>query len=134
MTTRKFGGTIWAMDTKEIKARLKEIGVSRQELAEKLGVKKRTVDAWLSCGVPIPFAKLQLIEQLLAPPAPEPAPAPAPALGVNAKILNVLLTRDEFELCARAAQKERLPVEEWARRVVLARTAGIQAEKGESTS
>lgn len=120
-------------EREKIKSWLKSQRMSREEFGKKVGVSKSSVDNWLAGVSPIPAGRLALIRELMAP-APEPAPAPAPALGVNAKILNVLLTRDEFELCARAAQQARLPVEEWARRVVLERTAGIQAQKGESTS
>lgn len=49
----------------DIKKWIKETGISRTELGEKVFATKRTVDGWLSAGKPIPPAKLELIERLM---------------------------------------------------------------------
>lgn len=110
------------MNTDEIKASMKRQRITRQELAEKLGVSKGTVNNWLCGADPIPFAKQQLIETLLAP---APAPAPEPPSPASFKVLNVILSREEFALCVAAAKKEGVSVEDWARRIVLERTAAV---------
>ncbi len=50
----------------EIKNWMKENGISRDQLGEKVLVKKKTVDGWLSSGKTIPAPKLELIEKLMS--------------------------------------------------------------------
>lgn len=45
---------------------MKKNGISREELGKKVFVTKRTVDGWLSAGKPIPSAKMELIERIVA--------------------------------------------------------------------
>lgn len=53
------------MEAETVKQWLKETGISREKLAERLFVKKRTVDSWLSCNRPIPADKALLIEKMM---------------------------------------------------------------------
>lgn len=49
----------------EIKIWMKRNGISRDQLGEKVLVKKKTVDGWLSSGKTIPEPKLELITRLM---------------------------------------------------------------------
>lgn len=112
------------MDIAEIKKRMTEIGITREQLGEQLGVKKRTVDAWLSCGVNIPLAKMTLIEQILS--AAPPLSANAMAQSVEAvetaraardagliRAVSITFVADEFELVLEAARDSGKTVEEY---------------------
>lgn len=52
----------------KIKDWLKTSGHSREWLAEKLLVSKGTIDGWLAPSRPIPYAKKQLIKNIINPP------------------------------------------------------------------
>lgn len=120
------------MTTEEIKASMKRQRITRQELAEKLGVSKGTVNNWLCGADPIPFAKLQLIEQLLQP-APQAAPALPPLDLSSVKIINVRLTAEELDMCIRAARACHMELEAWARLTILEATRatlGAQSASG----
>lgn len=57
-----------AMLKERLRLWLAETKTSRAELAEKLGVKLRTVEGWLGKkGRPIPLTKTELIEKLIKP-------------------------------------------------------------------
>lgn len=122
------------MNTEEIKARMKQARITRQEVADKLGVKKRTVDAWLSCGVPIPHAKHQLIEQMLAEPEPTPAVPVLPVDSRSLKIVNVRLTAQELDMCIRAARACGMELEDWARDTTLKAARSMTAKQEASTA
>lgn len=122
------------MNTDEIKAWLKKTGMSRQEFGKKVGVSKSSVDNWLAGVSPIPAGRLALIQELIEQPSSSPAPAPAPLSIETVKVLNVILTRDEFKLCAEAALACHMDLAAWARLVVLERTAAVAAKgKGETS-
>lgn len=121
------------MNTDEIKASLKRQRITRQELADKLGVKKRTVDAWLSCGVSIPVAKQKLIEMLLQP-APQAAPALPPLDLSSVKIINVRLTAEELDMCIRAARASHMELEAWARLTILDATRAVLRTQAETAA
>lgn len=109
----------------EIKDWLKKTRTSRQDLGEKLGVKKRTVDAWLSCGAPIPQAKLALIEGLMQPPIT------APAMDLNSvKVINMLMSKEEKAMCKAAAERKGQTLEQWAHDTIMTATARILKEHG----
>lgn len=111
----------------EIKAWLKKTKTSRQELGEKLGVSKGTVNNWLCGADPIPQAKLLLIKRLME----EPAQAPATTMDLQAvKIINVLLSKEEKARCAAAAEREGKTPEQWAHDTIMTATARILKEHG----
>lgn len=109
-------------EREKIKSWLKSQHMSREEFGKKVGVSKSSVDNWLAGVSPIPAGRLALIRELMTP---APAPAPEPPSPASFKVLNVILSRDEFALCVAAAKKEGVSVEDWARRIVLERTAAV---------
>lgn len=122
------------MNTEEIKARMKQARITRQEVADKLGVKKRTVDAWLSCGIPIPHSKHQLLEQMLAEPKLEQAVPVSPTDSRFVKIVNVRLTTQELDMCIRAARACGMELENWARETTVQAARSITAKQEASTA
>jgi hypothetical protein len=58
------------MNADEIKDWLDSIGKDRHWLAEKCGVKKNTVDGWLSNGRPISGPALLVLKELMNPGRP----------------------------------------------------------------
>lgn len=115
----------------QIKAWLKRERMTRQELAEKIGVSKGTVDNWL-CGThPIPYAKLQYIETLMQPAAVPPA---AVNILDEVQVIVIKLTRAEYAaVCAAVEQHNAanpgnpLTVENWARQRILEAAARSKA-------
>lgn len=107
----------------QIKAWLKRERMTRQELAEKIGVSKGTVDNWL-CGThPIPHAKALLIETMMQPAAVPPA---AVSVLDEVQVIVIKLTRAEYAaVCAAVEQHNAanpgnpLTVENWARQRIL---------------
>lgn len=115
----------------EIKAWLKRERMTRQELAEKIGVSKGTVDNWL-CGThPIPHAKALLIETMMQPAAVPPA---AVSVLDEVQVIVIKLTRAEYAaVCAAVEQHNAanpgnpLTVENWARQRILEAAARSKA-------
>lgn len=54
------------MDIQEIRQRLKDLGISRAEFAERIGVSKQTLDTWLSGCRAISKQRMNVIEYVLA--------------------------------------------------------------------
>lgn len=114
----------------EIKAWIKRERITRQELAEKIGVSKGTVDNWL-CGThPIPHAKALLIETMMQPAVP---PAAVNILD-EVQVIVIKLTRAEYAaVCAAVEQHNAanpgnpLTVENWARQRILEAAARSKA-------
>lgn len=107
----------------EIKNWLKRARMTRQELAEKIGVSKGTVDNWLCGAHPIPFAKLQLIETMM-----QPAVSPPAAVNIldEVQVITIKLTRAEYAAVCAAVERHNaanpgnpLTVENWARQRIL---------------
>lgn len=121
------------MNITEIKNKLKEKGITREQLGSKLGVKKRTVDAWLSCGMKIPETKMILIEQILETSDTSAVEIP---LGIDSvRVITVRMTKEEFQLCCVAAEQQNKGLEEWARETLLTKTTAIlSTEKEEMDS
>lgn len=117
--------------TDQIKAWLKRERMTRQELAEKIGVSKGTVDNWL-CGThPIPHAKALLIETMMQPAAVPPA---AVSVLDEVQVIVIKLTRAEYAaVCAAVEQHNAanpgnpLTVENWARQRILEAAARSKA-------
>lgn len=115
----------------QIKAWLKRERMTRQELAEKIGVSKGTVDNWL-CGThPIPHAKALLIETMMQPAAVPPA---AVSVLDEVQVIVIKLTRAEYAaVCAAVEQHNAknpgnpLTVENWARQRILEAAARSKA-------
>lgn len=108
----------------EIKAWIKRERITRQELAEKIGVSKGTVNNWLCGADPIPYAKLQLIETMM-----QPAPPPPAAVNIldEVQVITIKLTRAEYAAVRAAAEAEGKTVEQWARQKILEAAARSKA-------
>lgn len=116
----------------DIKAALREQGMSRAELAERLGVSAYSVNNWLCSGQKISERNMRALREVLFP---APAPAPAPSLSSplsldDIQVLALRLTPEDYAAAARAAEAEGLGLEEWARRIILARAEAIRATLG----
>lgn len=109
------------MNIEEIKRWLKENGVTRQEFAEKVGVRITSVNNWLSGYTQIPAGRMAIIEKELHP-APQAAPALPPLDLSSVKIINVRLTAEELDMCIRAARACHMELEAWARLTILEAT------------
>lgn len=114
----------------EIKAWIKRERITRQELAEKIGVSKGTVNNWLCGADPIPYAKLQYIETLMQPAVP---PAAVSVLD-EVQVIVIKLTCAEYAaVCAAVEQHNAanpgnpLTVENWARQRILEAAARSKA-------
>lgn len=98
----------------DIKAWLKSSGTSRQQLADKLGVAKGTVNNWLSGTASIPGAKLELIRILIDtsenPATPQPPPPAYRSIGIS-------LTSAEYSEIQRLAEGK--PLDVFAREILL---------------
>lgn len=115
----------------EIKAWIKRERITRQELAEKIGVSKGTVNNWLCGADPIPYAKLQYIETMMQPAAVPPA---AVSVLDEVQVIVIKLTRAEYAaVCAAVEQHNAanpgnpLTVENWARQRILEAAARSKA-------
>lgn len=122
------------LTVEEIKDALREQGMSRAELAEKLGVNVRSLNNWLSAGQKITERNMRALREILFP-APAPAPAPAPSLSSplsldDIQVLALRLTPEDYAAAARAAEDAGIGLEEWARRIILARAEAIRATLG----
>lgn len=108
----------------EIKNWLKRARMTRQELAEKIGVSKGTVDNWLCGAHPIPHAKALLIETMM-----QPAPPPPAAVNIldEVQVITIKLTRAEYAAVRAAAEAEGKTVEQWARQKILEAAARSKA-------
>ncbi len=95
----------------EIKAWLKRLGLSREWLADKIGVSKRTVDNWLSSNIDIPERSLAMIQQLIDD-------SEKVAEGINTNIFSVECSLDQFRRFSRAALSDGLILEDWALRLL----------------
>lgn len=115
----------------EIKAALREQGMTRAELAERLGVSVRTVNNWLSAGHKITERNMLGIRDILFPaPAPATAPEQHEVAGLSVEDIQVIAVRlspEDFAAAARAAEDAGIPLEEWTRRAILARAEDIRA-------
>lgn len=132
LTARKNQGIMQGMNTEEIKARMKQARISRQEIADKLGVSKGTVNNWLCEATPIPHAKQQLIEQMLAPQ--QSAPQSNELDLFSTKIILVRLTAQELDMCIRAARACGMELEDWARDTTLKAARSMTAKQEASTA
>lgn len=94
-----------------IKAWLKASGQDRDWLAAKCGVRKRTIDNWLSSPQEIPYKAVTLIDRLMAENETE-APDTPPIAPDNLLILRV--SEPRFDAYNRAALAEQMPIKEWA--------------------
>ena len=108
----------------EIKAWIKRERITRQELAEKIGVSKGTVNNWLCGADPIPYAKLQYIETMMQPAALPPA---AVNILDEVQVITIKLTRAEYAAVCAAAEAEGKAVEQWARQKILEAAARSKA-------
>lgn len=115
----------------EIRAWLKRAHISRQELAERLGVSKSTVDNWLCGNHPIPQGRVMLIETMMQPAAVPPA---AVNILDEVQVIVIKLTRAEYAaVCAAVEQHNAanpgnpLTVENWARQRILEAAARSKA-------
>jgi len=95
----------------EIKVWLKRLGLSRDWLADKIGVSKRTVDNWLSSNIDIPERSLVVIQQLIDD-------SEKIADGITTNVFSVECTLDQFRRFSRAALADGLILEDWALRVL----------------
>ena len=92
----------------DIRKWLIDIGLTRQQLGEKLLVKKRTVDGWLSDGKPIPSAKMEVIERLMTGDEEIIVPLPddfEEYVQAQAKKLKTSIDQFVIDLLAKAAVK-----------------------------
>lgn len=115
----------------EIKNWLKRARMTRQELAEKIGVSKGTVNNWLCGADPIPHAKALLIETMMQPAQPPPA---AVNILDEVQVITIKLTRAEYAAVCDAVEQynsanpeNQLTVENWARQRILEAAAKRKA-------
>jgi len=95
----------------EIKAWLKRLGLSRDWLADRLGVAKPTVNTWLSTDRGIPEKVQLLIRQMIDD-------SEKIADGITTNVFSVECTLDQFRRFSRAALADGLILEDWALRVL----------------
>lgn len=82
---------------------------SRSWLAEQCGVKKRTVDNWLSSPQAIPAKALRIIERLMSSDADKPD-----ASGVPDNLLILSVNQERFTAYNRASLAEGMTIADWA--------------------
>lgn len=100
----------------EIKTWLKRLGFSRDWLADKIGVSKRTVDNWLSSNIEIPERSATMIRQMIDD-------SEKIAEGITTNVFSVECTLDQFRRFSRAALSDGLILEDWALRILDAEAA-----------
>lgn len=83
-------------------------GMSREDLAAAVGVKKRTVDNWLCGSLEIPLTKLQLVERIMEQRNAEVQQAPS-----NLTAVAMLMTEEMRKRISTAAQLAGLSFDEF---------------------
>ena len=91
----------------EIKAWLKANSLSREWIAEKIGVSKRTVDNWLSSNIEIPPRSIAAITALMDDTAKI-------ADGLRSQVFSVECSLEQFRQFSRAALEAGQTLEEWS--------------------
>lgn len=91
----------------EIKAWLKRLNLSREWLADKIGVSKRTVDNWLSSSIKIPERSASAIRQMIAD-------SEKIAEGISTNVFSVECSLEQFRMFSRAALYDGMILEDWA--------------------
>jgi len=91
-----------------VKRWLRDERQSREWLAEKVGVEKRTVDNWLSSPRAIPHKALLIIERLMVPSEEAQQSPEAPE-----SVLTIRVDEDRFDAYNRASLAEGLTIREW---------------------
>jgi transcriptional regulator with XRE-family HTH domain len=102
---------MFALVKDEIKVWLKKLGLSREWLADKIGVSKRTVDNWLSSNIDIPERSVAIIQQLIDD-------SEKIAEGISTNVFSVECTLDQFRRFSRAALSDGLILEDWALKIL----------------
>lgn len=95
----------------EVKAWLKRLSLSRDWLADKIGVSKRTVDNWLSSSIDIPERSAAMIRQIMDD-------SEKMAEGISTNIFSVECTLDQFRRFSRAALEDGMILEDWALQIL----------------
>lgn len=96
-----------------IKAWLKSHNHERDWLAEQIGVKKRTVDNWLSSPKEIPLGKLTLIERLMQDDESAEA-ARRQKLIPTAQVFSLEVDLPTFRAYSAASLQQGQTLEQWA--------------------
>lgn len=104
----------WTPEIEEIRAWLKQTGVSRAELSVKLGVSRHTVDNYLSGHTPIPArARARILaHKEYIPPQTHP-------LAERCRVVGAPLTGAEYAEVLSAAMKSNYTVEELCSAAIL---------------
>lgn len=104
----------------KIKAWLKANRIKRNELAERLGVSKGTVDNWLAGADPIPARKMQAIDIIMRE-GTNPTTSPARTISADDfRTFPVLMSAEDYALCEQAAIASELSVSDWAAEILTA--------------
>ncbi len=97
----------------QIKHWLKERNLDRQWLADQIGVKKRTVDNWLSSPQEIPIGKERLIQRLMQDDQAREA-ARRLALLPQSQIFSLEVDLPTYRAYSAAALADQRTLEQWA--------------------
>lgn len=97
----------------QIKAWLARTGRSYQNLADQMKVSLFTVNGWMSKNN-IPQTQLERLDALMAADEASPAHVKVQARAEDFKTFPVLLTAEDYALCAAAAAAQGLSVSDWA--------------------
>lgn len=117
-----------------IKAWLKSHNHDRDWLAEQIGVKKRTVDNWLSSPKEIPIGKLSLIERLMQDDEAAEA-SRRQKLIPTAQVSSLEVDLPRFRAYSAASLAQGMTLEQWAiEELNAAAEAAMQQPKPEASS
>jgi hypothetical protein len=110
--------------------------MSRAQLAKECGVSLSCVNNWLaeSKTNPIPYAKQQLIERIMADREPKSAPDQLPPTVEDMTAIAVMMTKEQRARILAAARKEGLTVEQFILRAATERAERITGTIDQTTS